>query len=57
MARSKTERHKARLTIVEAANNTEGSQQARWLIEALVELCVTIDEAAERIVSNMPAGE
>lgn len=37
--RTESKRHQTRLAIVDSAGN-----DSRWIVEAIIELCVTIDE-------------
>jgi hypothetical protein len=48
--RTKEERHEARLALIETATSGRVAFEARLIVEALVELAVTIDEATHRIV-------
>jgi hypothetical protein len=47
--RTEAEKHEARLALVEAATSGRVALEARLIVEALVELAVTIDEATHRI--------
>jgi hypothetical protein len=48
--RTKEEKHQARLALIDAATSGRPSFDARLIVEALVELAVTIDEATHRIL-------
>ena len=45
--RSKEQRHEARKLIVEGASDFA---ESRWIVEAIIELCVTVEESANRTV-------
>jgi hypothetical protein len=47
--RSKEQRHEARKLIVEGASDFA---ESRWIVEAIIELCVTVEETANRIVAT-----
>jgi hypothetical protein len=48
--RTKEEKHEARLALTDAATSGRVAFEARLIVEALVELAVTIDEATHRIL-------
>jgi hypothetical protein len=47
--RTEKERHEARLALVDAATSGRVSFEARLIVEALVELALTIEEATHRL--------
>lgn len=51
--RNKKVRDAARLHI---ANHCDNSQETRWIVEALLELCLTIDDASECVSEAVKTG-
>jgi helix-turn-helix protein len=47
--RTEAEKHRARRALIDAAESGRVAFEARLIVEALVELAVTIDEATHRI--------